>query len=106
MPPMGSGIGAAIPTLDPRGAPSGPATARREMRGPSGVGVEDILQTLQANGVAPSRAVPPPAGGNGIDADDIQSVMSGMTTETMRREGRRRKATTVQPTGATLTLNV
>ena len=103
MPPMGSGIGGSIPTVDPRGPPSGVATARREMRGP--VGVEDILNTLNANGNAPNRDVPVPAA---VDTDDRGSVNSGFTTDTMRRNGvsRRRKATTVQPTGSTLTLNV
>lgn len=112
MAPMGSGMGGAIPTMDPRGGVEmggAPAmTARREMRGPSGV--EDILRTLEtAGGAAPNRAVPPPA--QNIDAEDLGSVhsgMTGMTTETMRRQGmhRRRKPTTTQPTGATLTLNV
>ena len=100
MPPMGSGMGGEIPTKDPRGAP----TARREMAGPSGV--DDILSQLaQGSGGIPQRAVPPPVG---LDAEDLGSVGSGMTTETMRRAGvsRRRKVTSVQPTGATLTLNV
>lgn len=111
-PPMGSGVGGAIPNMDPRGGVNmggqQTMTARREMRGPTGV--EDILRTLEsAGGNAPNRAVPPPA--QNIDADDIDSVHSGMTgvtTETMRRQGihRRRKPTTTQPTGATLTLNV
>lgn len=99
MPPMGSGIGAPIPNQDPRGniAP----TARREMRGPTGV--DDILNTLNAAGTMPPRDVPT------IDADELASVGSGITTETMRRSGlnrNRRKATTTQPTGSTLTLNV
>ena len=100
MAPMGSGMGGEIPTKDPRGAP----TARREMSGPSGV--DDILSQLaQGGGSAPQRAVPQPVG---LDTDDTGSVGSGMTTETMRRSGisRRRKAIAVQPTGATLTLNV
>jgi hypothetical protein len=104
-PPMGSGIGGPIPNMDPRGAPVMTATARREMRGPTGV--EDILRTLETAGDnAPNRAVPPPA--QNVDAEDIGSVQSGMTTETMRRQGmhRRRKPATTQPTGATLTLNV
>jgi hypothetical protein len=106
MPPMGSGMGAPIPNMDPRGGVDmreGPVTARREMRGPSGV--DDILRTLNANGDMPQRAVPQTAG---IDADEINSVTSGLTTETMRRNGinRKRKATTTQPTGATLTLNI
>jgi len=88
--------------MDPRGGIDGGAvTARREMRGPTGV--EDILRTLEsAGGNPPNRAVPPPA--QNIDAEDIGSVHSGMTTETMRRQGisRRRKPTTTQPTGATL----
>ena len=103
-PPMGSGIGAPIPNMDPRGG----VTIRREMRGPSGV--DDILRTLNAAGESPpSRSVPPVSTSiGGIDADEVNSVGSGMTTETMRRAGvsRRRKATTTQPTGATLTLNV
>jgi hypothetical protein len=112
-PPMGSGIGGPIPNMDPRGGidmngGGHTMTARREMRGPSGV--EDILRTLEtAGGAAPNRAVPPPA--QNIDSEDLGSVHSGMTgvtTETMRRQGlnRRRKPTTTQPTGATLTLNV
>lgn len=105
-PPMGSGIGAPIPSMDPRGGievGGAPFTARREMRGPTGV--DDILAQIEANGRgAPSRAVPPTA----IDAEDLGSVASGMTTETMRRAGvsRRRKTTASQPIGATLTLNV
>lgn len=110
MGPMGSGMGGSIPTMDPRGGIEAPPamTARREMRGPSGV--EDILRTLEtAGGNPPNRSVPPPA--QNIDAEDLGSVhsgMTGMTTDTMRRQGlhRRRKPTTTQPTGATLTLNV
>jgi len=106
MPPMGGGIGAPIASKDPRGGidvGGTPLTARREMRGPTGV--DDILAQIEANGRgAPSRAVPPTA----IDAEDLGSVASGMTTETMRRAGisRRRKTTAAQPVGATLTLNV
>ena len=107
MPPMGGNIGAPIASKDPRGGVdvggAVPLTARRELRGPTGVG--DILAQIQANGRgAPSRAVPPTA----IDAEDLASVGSGMTTETMRRAGlsRRRKTTAAQPVGATLTLNV
>ena len=107
MPPMGGNIGAPIASKDPRGGVdvggAVPLTARREMRGPTGV--DDILAQIQANGRgAPSRAVPPTA----IDAEDLASVGSGMTTETMRRAGlsRRRKTTAAQPVGATLTLNV
>jgi hypothetical protein len=86
----------------PAGMPS-PVTARREMRGPTGV--DDILRTLNAVGEAPQRSVPTTSG---VDAEDLGSVASGYTTETMRRNGvsRRRKATTTQPTGGTLTLNV
>lgn len=105
MAPMGGGMGGPIPSLDPRGGMdvgSAPVTARREMRGPTNV--DDILQTLNMNGRgAPDRSVPPPA----IDADEIASVASGMTSATDRRRGvSRRKATVAQPTGATLTLNV
>jgi hypothetical protein len=105
MAPMGGGMGGPIPSLDPRGSMdvgSAPMTARREMRGPTNV--DDILQTLNMSGRgAPDRSVPPPA----IDADDIGSVASGMTSATDRRRGlSRRKPTIAQPTGATLTLNV
>jgi hypothetical protein len=84
-------------------APPAPVTARREMRGPTGV--DDILRTLNAVGEAPQRSVPATSG---ADSEDLGSVASGYTTETMRRNGvsRRRKATTTQPTGGTLTLNV
>lgn len=105
MPPMGSGMGAEIPTMDPRGAPdfSQPIrTARREMRGPTGV--DDILRASMGEGNG--RVVPPVSN---IEAEETGSIGSGITTETMRRNGlggRRRKATVVQPTGATLTLNV
>jgi len=83
----------------------GTATARREMRGPTGV--EDILRTLNAAGeMPPNRSVPPPASPQ-LDVEEIGSVRSGFTTETARMAGRsRRKPSTAQPVGATLTLNV
>ena len=70
-------------------------------------GVEDILQKLnQVGEMMPDRVVPPPASPQ-IDAEEIHSVRSGFTTETARMAGRsRRKTTTTQPVGATLTLNV
>jgi hypothetical protein len=103
MSPMGSGMGAPIQSNDPRGSvEASPATARREMRGPSGVA--DILAALESAGQTNNRSVPTPA----MDAEDLGSVMSGQTTETQRRAGvsRRRKATVAQPMGSTLTLNV
>ena len=106
MAPMGGGIGGPIPSLDPRGAMeiggAPPMTARREMRGPTNM--DDILQTLSMNGRGgPERSVPPPA----IDAEDVASVASGMTSATDRRRGfSRRRPAVAQPTGATLTLNV
>ena len=103
MPPMGGGLGGPIPSMDPRGGVDinePPMTARREMRGPTNV--DDILQTLNMNGRVPSRAVPPTA----IDADDIASVASGMTSATDRRNGLSRRRRVAQPTGGTLTLNV
>jgi hypothetical protein len=107
MPPMGSGIGAPIQSMDPRGGidMNSAPTARREMRGPTGM--DDIIRVLEANGEMPMRADPPPPAS--IEADEINSVTSGFTSETMRRAGvsrNKRKATTTQPTGATLTLNV
>jgi hypothetical protein len=106
MSPMGGGMGGPIPSMDPRGGldiGEPPATARREMRGPSGV--DDILDQLNAAGRgAPSRSVPPPA----LDADEIASIGSGMTSATDRRAGlsRNKRRAATQPTGATLTLNV
>jgi hypothetical protein len=76
-------------------------TARREMRGPTGV--EDIIEKLHHGGEEHSHRVMPP-----IDKDDAHSVASGMTTETMRRAGKsyRARRVTMQPEGSTLTLNV
>ncbi len=89
----------------PPPAPPPISTARREMRGPSGV--EDILQKLNQSGQDMSdRVVPPPASPQ-LDMEEAQSVRSGFTTETARMAGRsRRKTTTTQPVGSTLTLNV
>jgi len=100
---MGSMMGGGAPI--PPSPPSEPMTARREMRGPSGV--DDILNQLNANNI-PTRAMPRPASVDGEEGGSVMSGMTGMTTETMRRAGlsRRRKATTAQPTGGTLTLNV
>jgi hypothetical protein len=94
--PMG-GMGAPVPIGDPRGNVS---TARREMSHPSGV--DDILRTIEENnGRQPNRNMPP------IDTDDLGSVVSGQTTNTERRTGiRRARKATVQPTGATLSLNI
>ncbi len=110
-PPMGSAapmynpnmnFAAAVPP--PPSPPAGIATARREMRGPSGV--DDILRSLnQAGDSVPDRAVPPPASPTMYDADDIHSVRSGFTTATDRAAGRSRRRA-AQPVGATLTLNV
>lgn len=100
--PMGGMRGPPVEVKDPRGGiPLSAPTARREMTGPN---MDDILQTLQRNGDGVNRVVPPTA-----DFEESQSVGSAYTTETMRRDGisaRKRKNTTQQPTGATLTLNV
>ena len=78
-------------------------TARRPMRGPTGV--EDILRQLDRAGEdVPQRSVPPPASPQ-IDAEEVASVRSGFTTETARAAGRSRRKMT-QPVGATLSLNV
>lgn len=99
---MMSGLGAAMPSM-PTAGPQQAQTARREMRGPTGV--DDILKQLQEGG----QSVPNPPS-RGIDSEDLGSVGSGYTTETMRRSGlnRRsgRKTTATQPTGNELTLNV
>ena len=108
-------------------------TARREMRGPTGV--DDILKAFEnermndANNVpiftkdesifTPSGPPPTPSRSNmraGVgtykdpmaefleSADDIHSVASGSTMNTERRRGRKRMI--VPPIGATLDLNV
>lgn len=83
-------------------SPSSPQpTARREMRGPSGV--DDILRSLnQAGESMPDRSVPQPASPHAVDLEDVQSIRSGFTNATS--SGRKRRTT--QPVGATLTLNV
>ena len=89
---MMPGLGAAMPSIPTAGPPQS-QTARREMRGPTGV--DDILQQLNA--------------GNRRDAEETNSIGSAYTTETMRRAGlnrRSRKTTATQPTGSELTLNV
>jgi len=99
---MMSGLGAAMPAMPSAGPPQA-QTARREMRGPTGV--DDILRQLNEGG----QSLPNPPRSGGIDSEDIGSVGSGFTTETMRRNGqnrRTRKMTATQPTGNELTLNV
>ena len=97
-----------------RGA-GGPAmgTARREMSGPRGSGVDDILRSLDMSGEAlPNRSVPSMASmapSLNLRSDDMQSVhsfQSGITANTERRRGGLKRSTTVQPVGSTLTLNV
>jgi hypothetical protein len=86
------------------GPPPATATARREMRGPTGV--DDILKTLnQAGESVPNRSVIPPASPQ-FEVEEVASVRSGFTTATDRMAGRSRRRQTAQPVGATLTLNV
>jgi hypothetical protein len=128
---MGMGGSRSAPAAAPstfdsgfRGAPSyddglrgagGPpvATARREMMGPRGNNVDDILRSLDVSGEGvPNRSVPPIAAtppSLNIRSDDVQSVhsfQSGVTANTERRKGGMKKSSTVQPVGATLTLHV
>jgi len=89
---MMPGLGAAMPAMPMAGPPQA-STARREMRGPTGV--DDILKQLSEGGRR--------------DAEETASIGSAYTTETMRRAGlnrRSKKTTTTQPTGSELTLNV
>jgi hypothetical protein len=83
-------------------------TARREMRGPSGV--DDILKSFDNAGEAiPPRSVPRPVGMGpslNINMDDAVSVHSGMSGMTSATDRRRKRSNIVQPTGSTLTLNV
>jgi hypothetical protein len=89
---MMPGLGAAMPAIPMAGPPQA-QTARREMRGPTGV--DDILQQLNAGGRR--------------DVEETGSIGSAYTTETMRRQGlsrRSKKTTAVQPTGNELRLDV
>jgi len=99
-----------------RGA-GGPSmgTARREMSGPRGGNVDDILRSLDMSGEAlPNRSVPSMASSGpslNIRPDDMQSVhsfQSGQTGQTAggTRRGVLKRPMTVQPVGSTLTLNV
>jgi hypothetical protein len=90
-------------------------TARREMSGPRGSNVDDILRSLDMSGEAlPNRSVPPMASTAptlNIRPDDMQSVhsfQSGQTGQTAggTRRGGLKRPMTVQPVGSTLTLNV
>jgi len=118
----GGGSASSAPSFAPptgfddgiRGA-GGPAmgTARREMSGPRGSGVDDILRSLDMSGEAlPNRSVPSMASmapSLNLRSDDMQSVhsfQSGITANTERRRGGLKRSTTVQPVGSTLTLNV
>jgi hypothetical protein len=106
-PPFDDGIrGAGGPSM---------GTARREMTGPRGNNVDDILRSLDMSGEAiPNRSVPPMASMSPslhISSDDVQSVhsfQSGQTGQTAggTRRGGLKRPTTVQPVGSTLTLNV
>jgi hypothetical protein len=101
--PMGSLRGPPAQSVDPRGPPA-PVTARREMRGPTGV--DDILQKLQAAEQRAENMVD-----RRMEREDTGSVGSAYTTETMRRNGisasaKKRRPQVAQPTGGTLSLNV
>jgi hypothetical protein len=115
---------------------NGPPPVRREMRGPTGVGVDDILRAFEAersnkstlNPIGPDHAgVFTPAGqppasprrvqvlregvGSSIDPlaefmDDNGSVGSGSTMNTEAIRRRGRKRAAVTPVGSTITLNV
>jgi len=123
-PPYAGSVGMAPPSFAGMASPSyddgirgagGPPvqTARREMQGPRGSSVDDILRSLDRSGEGvPNRSVPPPAATSPslhLSSDDVQSVhsfQSGQTANTERRKGGLKKSTTVQPVGATLTLHV
>jgi len=101
--PMGSMRGPPVQSVDPRGPPA-PVTARREMRGPTGV--DDILQKLHAAEQRVENMVE-----RRMERDETGSVGSAYTTETMRRNGisasaKKRRTQVAQPTGGTLSLNV
>jgi len=95
-------------------------TARREMAGPSGLGVDDILRTFDevrraesaaasipqmATGYATQPAVAAVMQNTGsvVSADDLVSQADSARTGATGRRGRRR---TQAPSGATIALNV
>jgi hypothetical protein len=101
---FGNMFGGAGGPPSPPSAPQTFATARREMRGPTGV--EDILNSLnQAGEAPPNRSMVPPASPQ-LEVEEVASVRSGFTTATDRMAGRSRRKQPPQPVGATLTLNV
>jgi len=123
---------ASAPSSASEGAPS----VRREMRGPSGVAVDDILRAFEAERANKSTlnpigsdhasvftpAGPPPASprrvqilregvGSSIDPlaefmDDSGSVGSGSTMNTEAARRRGRKRAVATPVGSTIILNV
>ena len=107
-PPMSTGQmwGSPMAQMPQHAAAAPPTqTARKEMRGPMGVGVDDILQTfasVEAQGVSmmsqPAMAAAVEL--QSLASDEIQSQAESIRTA----GGRRRKRTT--PVGSTVSLNV
>jgi len=112
-----------IPTAVPESSQPTPTvnrqTARREMAGPSGAGVEDILKTFEEvrRAEAAAASVPQPAAGYAtqpavaaamnsaasvVSAEDLMSQESGRTGNTSGRRRRRAQP----PVGNTIALNV
>jgi hypothetical protein len=111
-PPMGTGqfFGSPMAQMPQHAAAAPPQqTARREMRGPVGVGVDDILNTFaqaerqQAGMEVPMMSQPAMAAAmelQSLASDEIQSQ-----AESVRTAGGRRKRRTVA-VGSTVSLNV
>ena len=110
------GSSGAVPVSPPTPAQSAP-TARREMKGPTGV--DDILKTFEevrraeaaemklaqpATGFASQPAVAAAVSGAAsvMSAEEYMSTATGVTGTS----GRRRRKQTAPPTGATFSLNV
>jgi hypothetical protein len=98
------------PSSEKRSAPPSPQvqTARREMRGPTGV--EDILKAFEAEDMGPPQVsfTPPPR----PEFDDNQSVYTSTTMNGSEVNGRKsgtrggKRKNTSQPVGATIDLRV
>ena len=112
------GASAATPMSPPEARPpqqSERQTARRDMTGPSGVGVDDILRTFEevrraemsmpaqpANGFSTQPAVAAAMNSSASMADDVSQAESSMTGSGSGRRKRRAQP----PVGNTVSLNV
>ncbi len=122
MPMGGDGVGAFLngprmPVVPQHVAAQPAQTARREMKGPSGVEVDDILRTFEEvsqQSTNPQAFIPPmnqSSGSSAMDAvSELQSVNSGdmsyMSERTNATGSRRPRKARQAPVGNVINLNV